>query len=155
MLLSKLLVRLIQRGTLNVIDAFGEIHVFGQGEPTVTIQLNDRSLHWKLFVNPLLYAGEAYMDESLTVVEGSLYDFIALVGMNRVHTNPHPVSRLTALGYRLLKGCINGTQPGGHSGMSPIIMIYPGSFMIFSSTLSVNIPAPIIRTAMKISKPHK
>ncbi|MEL0106948.1 MAG: cyclopropane-fatty-acyl-phospholipid synthase family protein [Rhodospirillaceae bacterium] len=103
MLLSKLLVRLIQRGTLNVIDAFGEIHVFGQGEPTVTIQLNDRSLHWKLFVNPLLYAGEAYMDESLTVVEGSLYDFIALVGMNRVHTNPHPVSRLTALGYRLLK----------------------------------------------------
>ncbi|MGA0395439.1 MAG: hypothetical protein ACO3MW_15445, partial [Rhodospirillales bacterium] len=51
----------------------------------------------------LLYAGEAYMDESLTVVEGSLYDFIALVGMNRVHTNPHPVSRLTALGYRLLK----------------------------------------------------
>lgn len=103
MLLSKLLIRLIRRGTLNVTDAFGNKHVFGNGSPSVSIRLNDPALHWKLFINPLLYAGEAYMDESLIVTDGSLYDFLELVGMNRVHTNPHPVSRFTGTVYKVLR----------------------------------------------------
>lgn len=103
MLLSKLLVRLIQRGTLNVIDAFGNRHSFGLNKPVVTIRLHDPALHWKLFFNPLLCTGEAYMDETLTIEDGTLYDFLSLVGMNRVHTNPHPMSKITGLLYHLFR----------------------------------------------------
>ncbi len=104
MLLGKLLDRLIQKGTLNVIDAFGKTHTFGCGEaPRSTIRFHDPALHWKLFFNPLLYTGEAYMEGTLTIEDGSLYDFLALVGMNRVHKCPHPLSRVTLIIDRMLR----------------------------------------------------
>ncbi|MEX2450167.1 MAG: cyclopropane-fatty-acyl-phospholipid synthase family protein [Rhodospirillales bacterium] len=103
MLLGRLLDRLIKTGTLNVIDAFGKMHVFGHGAPAVTIRLHHPSLHWKLFFNPLLRTGEAYMDGTLTIEDGSLYDFIALTGRNKVHTNPHPVAKVVAGVNRLLR----------------------------------------------------
>ena len=43
------------------------------------------------------------MDESLTIIDGSLYDFLDLVAMNKVHTNPHPASKFTGFLYRLLR----------------------------------------------------
>jgi cyclopropane-fatty-acyl-phospholipid synthase len=106
MLLSRLLNRLIQHFqhcTLSVIDAFGNRHIFGRGNPSVTIRLHDPALHWKLFINPLLYTGEAYIDESLTIIDGSLYDFLDLVAMNKVHTNPHSARKFTGFLYRLLR----------------------------------------------------
>ncbi len=62
--LSHMLKSFIRAGTLKVIDAEGNVHVFG-GEkpgPSVTMRLTDRSLYHKLFLNPELHAGEAYMD---------------------------------------------------------------------------------------------
>ena len=103
MLLSKLLDRLIQQGTLIVFDAFGNKHVFGHSDPCVTIRLHDSTLHWKLFFNPLLYTGEAYMDETLTISDGTLYDFLALIGINRVHTHPHYICKITNLLYHLFR----------------------------------------------------
>lgn len=83
MLLARFLKRLIKVGRLDVIDADDRTHVFaGTDGPTVTIRLHDRALHWKLFVRPDLYAGEAYMDGLLTIEDGSVYDFLDLVGRN-------------------------------------------------------------------------
>ena len=83
MLLSKFLDQIIHMGQLTVIDAFGNSHPFGPGgAPAVTIRLHDRALHWKLFVRPELYAGEAYTDGTLTVEDASLYDFLDLMGRN-------------------------------------------------------------------------
>ncbi|HRK95385.1 MAG TPA: cyclopropane-fatty-acyl-phospholipid synthase family protein [Rhodospirillales bacterium] len=83
MLLARFLKRLIKVGRLDVIDADDRTHVFaGRDGPTVTIRLHDRALHWKLFVRPDLYAGEAYMDGLLTIEDGSVYDFLDLVGRN-------------------------------------------------------------------------
>ena len=64
LLLSKLLRRFIRQGTLRVHDADGKIHVFGErlSGPDVAIRLHDRKLYTKLFINPELYAAEAYMD---------------------------------------------------------------------------------------------
>ena len=70
LLLSKLLPRFIRQGTLRVYDADGKIHVFGERlpAPDVAIRLHDRKLYTKLFINPELYAAEAYMDGTLTLI---------------------------------------------------------------------------------------
>ena len=77
--------QLIRCGRLSVIDA-GEAHIY-QGEPMdmfppVTIRLHDPSIHWKLPLRPALTVGDAYMDGTLTIEEGTLYDFLAMVSEN-------------------------------------------------------------------------
>ena len=63
MLLSRLLESMIHIGTLKVIDADGKSHLYcGSPSPEVTVRMLDRTLHAKLFFNPCLYIGEAYMD---------------------------------------------------------------------------------------------
>src|SRR5881392_629337 len=72
-LLSNLLRRFIRHGTLRVRAPDGAVHVFGGRlpGPDVAIHLHDRKLYSKLFVNPELYAAEAYMDETLTLENGA------------------------------------------------------------------------------------
>jgi cyclopropane-fatty-acyl-phospholipid synthase len=83
MLLSRLLERIITIGRLRVIDAAGALHTFaGSPAPSVTIRLHDSALHWKLFARPRLYLGEAFMDGTLTIEEGSLYDLLDLFAVN-------------------------------------------------------------------------
>src|SRR4029077_15255240 len=61
--LSHMLTSFVRIGTLKVIDADGRTHIFaGKPGPSVTMRLTDRSLYRKLFFNPELHAGEAYMD---------------------------------------------------------------------------------------------
>lgn len=85
-LLSKLLRRFIQQGTLRVRDVDGKEHVFGGRlpGPRVAIHLRDRTLYSKLFINPELYAAEAYMDGRLTLEDGAaIHDFLLLFSVNR------------------------------------------------------------------------
>lgn len=83
-LLIRLLRRCITDGELTVIDAYGQTHSIGDPDkgPCATIALHDPSLHAKLLVNPRLSFGEAYMDGSLTVENGSIYDVLDLYGLN-------------------------------------------------------------------------
>jgi cyclopropane-fatty-acyl-phospholipid synthase len=86
-LLSKLLRSFIREGTLRVRDADGEVHVFGDRlpGPNVAIHLHDRKLYSKLFINPELYAAEAYMDGKLTLEDGAaIHVFLLLFSVNRV-----------------------------------------------------------------------
>ena len=66
--LSHMLKSFVRVGTLRVIDARGRTHVFeGSSDgPLVTMRLGHRSLYRKLFFNPELHAGEAYVDGRLT-----------------------------------------------------------------------------------------
>ena len=84
MLLVGLLRRVIKRGELTLVDASGTRHRIGDPAhgPAVTIRLHDRRLHTRLLRNPRLFAGEAYMDGTLTVEGGTIYDFLDLVGLN-------------------------------------------------------------------------
>jgi len=91
MLLTHLFRILIKDGRLDLIDARGRRHAFGDGVgPKVTIRLHDPALHRKLLFNPKLYFGEAYMDGTLTVEEGTLYDALDLVTRNLVAVENHP-----------------------------------------------------------------
>ncbi len=102
MLLARLLRRMITKGCLTVVDATGRRHSFGQpgSEPAVTIRLHDRALHAKLFVQPYLYLGEAYMDGTLTIEDGTLRDFLMLCGLNLESYEPSWIERLgRRIGY--------------------------------------------------------
>ena len=83
MLLASVLTRFIRIGRLSVIDAAGRRHVFeGSPGPSATVRLHDSALHWKVLWRPRLFVPEAYMDGTLTIEEGSLYDFIDILTSN-------------------------------------------------------------------------
>jgi cyclopropane-fatty-acyl-phospholipid synthase len=93
-LLSHLLTSFVRIGTLKVIDADGRSHVFaGAPGPRATIRLTDRSLYRKLFFNPELHAGEAYMDGRLRFEDTTLRDFLTLFSVNRLSLGSHPVQK--------------------------------------------------------------
>jgi cyclopropane-fatty-acyl-phospholipid synthase len=104
LLLSHLLERFVQTGTLSVIDANGKRHVFGGAAgPVVTFRLHDRSLPRKLFFNPDLALGEAYMDGTLTFEEGTLHDFLHLFNLNRTSLGTHPLQAVLRVISRRLR----------------------------------------------------
>ena len=65
-------------------------------------------MHWKLFVRPDLYAGEAYTDGTLTIEGKSLYDFLELIARNADAVGRAPrqvwVDRLSRLFHRIERG---------------------------------------------------
>lgn len=85
-LLSRFLQRFVTSGTLGIIDVDDKLHRFGPAEPKqypdVIVMLRDRSLYWKLALYPELYLGEAYMDGTLEVTRGTLWDLLDLCGRN-------------------------------------------------------------------------
>ena len=94
--LSHMLKSFVRVGTLKVIDANGGEHVFaGSADgPSVTMRLSDRSLYTKLFFNPELHAGEAYMDGRLTFENSTLRDFLTLFSVNRVALGSYPLQKV-------------------------------------------------------------
>ena len=66
-------------GTLEIIDSNDKIHKFGNSNPHVCIRLKNKSIERKLFLNPNLHIGEAYMNEELVVEKGTLEDFLNLI----------------------------------------------------------------------------
>jgi len=104
----RLLRKLMSCGRMTVIDASGARHVF-EGVPVeglvpVTVKLHDRSLHWKIALRPALMVGEAYMNGTLTIEEGDVYDFLALAAENMHRADPQysPGEKMSAF-LRLLQ----------------------------------------------------
>ena len=82
-LLSSFLRRLIKRGSLTVIYPDGHSQHYGEADaPAITMRLHDRSLPRRLFTNPNLSFGEAYMNGWLTVEEGDIYGLMQLFLVN-------------------------------------------------------------------------
>ncbi|MCW3476196.1 SAM-dependent methyltransferase [Limobrevibacterium gyesilva] len=105
-LLSNLLTKFVQNGTLRLVAADGESHLFGgkRPGPVVTIRLHDPALHRKLFLNPELHAGEAYMNGTLTFEDGSnVGDFMYLFSLNRAGLGGHASQKLLRSVWRGLK----------------------------------------------------
>ncbi len=104
MLLSRALGRLVVMGRIRLIDANGNVHEIAGTEdgPVCAIRLHDHALHRTLVTNPWLKVGEAYMDGTLTIEEGTLDDFIEFLFMNAALSEDNPVFRLNQwLGYRM------------------------------------------------------
>jgi cyclopropane-fatty-acyl-phospholipid synthase len=104
MLLASVLAPAIRIGRLGIVDASGRRHLFeGAPGPSACIRLRDPALHWKLLLRPRLFVPEAYMDGTLTIEEGSLYDFIDLLVSNDAAQWDSPVMRLNQAAGRLVR----------------------------------------------------
>lgn len=103
-LLSTLMKRFVQVGTLTILDAEGRPHIFkGAPGPEVTIQLKDRKLYRSLFLNPELHAGEAYMDGTLTIEKGTIRDFLVLAELNGNNLRKHPLQSFLHKGLKRIR----------------------------------------------------
>jgi cyclopropane-fatty-acyl-phospholipid synthase len=81
--IARFLRRLVIRGNLHVYAADGSVHQFGDGSgPPVTVHLHDPALVGRLYFNPGLTFGEAYVDGRLTIEEGTLYEALAMLFAN-------------------------------------------------------------------------
>lgn len=102
--LSHMLKSFVKTGSLEVIDAEGGRHLFaGAPGPKVTMRIKDPTLYKKLFFNPELHAGEAYMDERLTFENSTLRDFLTLFSMNRLSLGSYPLQKVLRRVSRGLK----------------------------------------------------
>jgi cyclopropane-fatty-acyl-phospholipid synthase len=81
--LAFMLRRIVVQGNLAFITVDGTRHNFGDGHGrSVVARLLDRRLERQLALDPQLAVGEAYMDGRLVMVEGTIYDLLALVLSN-------------------------------------------------------------------------
>lgn len=103
-LLSHMLTRFIRRGSLTIIDAEGVSHHFGDGTgEAVQLRFHDPKLPNKLFRNPELVTGEAYMDGTLTFDQGNVYALLALFGQNRSSAQSYPWQRMLRAAWRSVR----------------------------------------------------
>ncbi len=103
-MLKTMMKRFVKIGKLTIIDLDGEAHEFGPGGvPTVCIKLHEKKLYMDLFLNPELRAGEAYMDGSLTVEQGTIRDFLTLFAINADNLRAHPLQKSIRKYYKRVK----------------------------------------------------
>jgi len=94
-LLANMLKRFIKKGTLRLIEADGTLNeVVGSPTPVATIRLHDPSLPMKMFRNPELHTGEAYMNGTLTFEDCTLEDFLNLFSINRGAIASYPMQKV-------------------------------------------------------------
>jgi cyclopropane-fatty-acyl-phospholipid synthase len=93
--LEGLLRRFIKTGRLRLTDPAGKTVTYGDGTgPDIAVRLNGRFTPLRIGLNPELALGECYMDGSLAMEAGEIYDLMELVGRNfdfdpnRAHRQP-------------------------------------------------------------------
>ncbi|MBV1708175.1 MAG: cyclopropane-fatty-acyl-phospholipid synthase family protein [Hyphomicrobiales bacterium] len=90
-----LLGKIVNFGTLTVIDPAGASHVFGTGStPFVTVRIHDNATLRHLILHTDMAAGEAYMEGKLTIESGTLEDFLDICAFALGVLETHPLSVL-------------------------------------------------------------
>src|SRR5262249_45362852 len=84
MLFARLCKALVRDGAPTLIDADRTTHRLGRAgrAPDLVLRLHDRSLGHKLALAPCFHLGEAYVDGTLTLERGDVYDLFDLYARN-------------------------------------------------------------------------
>ncbi|HJP21921.1 MAG TPA: SAM-dependent methyltransferase, partial [Alphaproteobacteria bacterium] len=94
MLLTRLLRNRFLTGRLEIIDAAGQHHVFGNDpEPRIVLRFHDRALGHRLFFAYDPGLGEAYMTGRLSIEEGDIYGLLELCATNLAAIESHWLHR--------------------------------------------------------------
>ena len=94
MLLARMLDRIVHTGRLTLIDASGRTRTFGKNHgPNVAMRLADRGTARRLALKPKLAFGESYMDGTLKVENGTIYDLLDLLAINIQRYENMPLAR--------------------------------------------------------------
>ena len=88
-LLQRLFAKVIHYGRLTVIGPNGRSYRAGASMPSVTIRITDPAIIPRILLHCDLAIGEAYMDGTLIMEEGDIYDFLALCLSNLGRSNGH------------------------------------------------------------------
>ena len=98
MLFASLLKAIVRDGSFHLVDSRGKIHKIGDGSiPTCTVRLWKRKLDYSLVLNPPLTVPEAYMNGTLTIEEGTIYDFLDIAARNLRHLEKTLLYRLVRI----------------------------------------------------------
>jgi len=86
----------IRRGGMALVESNGRVTHFGNpgAGPELTIRLHDRATLWRLDANTELAFGEAYMNGTLTVENGTIRDALNLVLDNLSDGPPLPLEAI-------------------------------------------------------------
>jgi cyclopropane-fatty-acyl-phospholipid synthase len=87
-LLRNLFTDLVRRGRLTIILPSDSL-TFGSGAPSVAIRVPNSTVIWRIFLNPDLGFGEAYMDGAVIIESGTIYDLLDLCLSNIGWTRGH------------------------------------------------------------------
>ncbi|MDB3860461.1 cyclopropane-fatty-acyl-phospholipid synthase family protein [Paracoccaceae bacterium] len=94
-LLDKLLVQLVKKGQLIVEYPNGRIVVYGQNlDKKINVKINNSRILRRLFVNPDLTIGEAYMNGDLGIKNDDIFGFLALITQNLTNQPDSWISKL-------------------------------------------------------------
>ena len=92
-ILTSVLSRSIRRGNLKVHTATGACLSFGDGTGLpIALRIHDRSAQWALLRDPDMQLGELFMDQRLTLDEGSIYDLLHLMLSNARRQKAPPLA---------------------------------------------------------------
>jgi cyclopropane-fatty-acyl-phospholipid synthase len=101
---ATVLARVVQTGSLTLVDAFGRRHTVGDGSPSAgTIRFLSRHVERAMLVRPTLALGEGYMNGSVRVEDGSIYDVLAVLARNADNVPPGSAIALAARLSRWIK----------------------------------------------------
>ena len=93
-LLNAMLEKFVQTGTIRIVDADNKRYEHkGAPGPEVTLRFTDRTLARRLFLNPELRAGEAYVDGTMVFEEGSIRDLLMIFALNRSSLRNQPLQK--------------------------------------------------------------
>ena len=101
-MLEKLMTSFIRTGRLTIIRPDGRVVCVGKLDETapnldIVLRLNDWVTLVKISLYPGLYFGEAYMDGTLLIEQGSLRDLLELCGRNLAHRGAWRHSRFVGV----------------------------------------------------------
>ncbi len=92
-LLTAFFTRLVTTGRLTLIDPWGYVHQFGEAAtPAVTVRISTAAALYRILLWPDFYAGEAYMDGSLTIEEGGLSELLYICTSNQDALDSHALA---------------------------------------------------------------
>ena len=96
MLLARFLNKLFKKGGFILENAYGQKYIIGQPDKKnpIEVKLKDKSLHYKLYLYPDLYFGEAYTAGSLYFIKGTLTEFLNLALENIGRTKINKFNRI-------------------------------------------------------------
>ncbi len=115
MLLARLLDRIVHTGRLTLVDAKGRARTFGANHgPRVTMRVADRATARRLALRPKLAFGESYMNGTLAVEDGTIYDLLALLAINIQRYENMPLARALSRAAMLVRH----RQQANHIGRS-------------------------------------
>ncbi len=111
-LLDRLLVQLVKKGQLVVAYPNGRTIVYGQNlDKKIKVKINNPRIFRRLFVNPDLTLGEAYMDGDLVIKNNDIFGFLALITQNLTNQPDSWISRLLLFSNNSFLNSIKANVP--------------------------------------------